>query len=164
MKASTLRTQLLGLAFWLFTGFATAGIGALGSADSPELYRSLDRPSWAPPAWLFGPVWTVLYVLIGISAWLVWRERGAAKARIELIVFLIQLALNALWTWLFFAWRQGGLAFGEILLLGVMIVVNIVLFWRIRPLAGAILLPYLLWVAFASMLTFSIWRRNLDVL
>ena len=104
--------HLLGLAGWLLVAFAAAAVGAVASADAGVFYESLARPPWAPPASLFAPVWTVLYLLMGIAAWLVWRARGFAAARTALTLFLLQLACNALWTWLFFAWRQGAAAFG----------------------------------------------------
>lgn len=117
----------------------------------------------APPE-AFGPVWTILYVLMGLAAWLVWREGGFRAAKPALTLFLVQLALNALWTWIFFAWQRGGLAFAEILLLWALIVATLISFWRIRPLAGALLVPYLLWVTFAAALTWSVWRLNPQVL
>jgi tryptophan-rich sensory protein len=134
-------------------------MGGVASANSPEFYRQLDRPAWAP-AWVFGPMWTVLYAMQGVAAWLVWRRRDTRGARVALAVFITQLVLNGLWTWLFFAWQQGGLAFAEILVLLALILATIALFWRIRPLAGALLLPYAGWVAFASALTYAIWRWN----
>ncbi len=97
---------------------------------------------------------------MGIAAWLVWREQGFHKARGALSLFLIQLAANALWTWLFFTWRLGALAFAEILVLWVLISCTIVAFWRVRPIAGALLLPYLAWVTLASALIYSVWKRN----
>jgi tryptophan-rich sensory protein len=148
--------QVLGLVAWLLIVFAAAAIGGLASAESGAFYRELARPSWAPPAWLFGPVWTVLYMLMGIAAWLVWRAYGFAGARGSLIVFIVQLLVNAAWTWLFFVWRQGALAFGEILLLWTLILLTQVLFWRVRRLAGALLLPYPAWVSFAVALTFAV--------
>ena len=154
------RTQLVGLVVWLLVAFAAAAVGGVASADAGEFYRQLDRPAWAPPGWLFGPVWTVLYALQGVAAWLVWRGRGVRAAAVPLAVFLAQLAVNALWSWLFFAWRRGALAFGEVLLLDALLVATVVLFWRVRPLAGVLLLPYLLWVAFATALTYSVWQRN----
>jgi tryptophan-rich sensory protein len=160
----TSSSKLLGLAGWLVVAFAAAAIGGVASANAGDFYTSLSRPPWAPPPWLFAPVWTLLYLLLGVAAWLVWRERGFAGARMALTLFLIQLALNALWTWLFFAWRQGALAFVEILVLWVLILATAVAFWRIRPLAGALLLPYLLWVAFASALTWAVWQRNPSIL
>jgi tryptophan-rich sensory protein len=97
---------------------------------------------------------------MGIAAWLVWRERGWAGARGALLLFVAQLALNALWTWLFFAWRQGGLALAEIVVLLVLIAATMAAFARVRALAAALLAPYLLWVAFATALTAAVWRRN----
>ena len=144
--------QAVGLAASLLLAFAAAAIGGVASASAPEFYRELTRPAWAPPAWLFGPVWTVLYLLMGIAAWLVWRERGFGGARTALSLFLVQLAANALWSWLFFAWRQGALAFVEIVILWALILATVVAFWRVRPLAGALLVPYLAWVSFATAL------------
>jgi benzodiazapine receptor len=144
--------------------FAAAAIGGLASASAGNFYRELVRPSWAPPGRLFGPVWSVLYLLMGVAAWLVWRARGFAGAGSALLAFLVQLAANALWTWLFFVWRQGGLAFTEILVLWVLILVTIGLFWRVSALAAALLLPYLAWVSFASALTLATWRLNPQLL
>jgi tryptophan-rich sensory protein len=147
----------MALAGWLLVSFAAAALGALASADAGELYRQLERPAWAPPGWLFAPVWTVLYALMGVAAWLAWRRAGFAAAH---WLFLAQLAVNALWTWLFFAWRHGALAFVEILLLWALIAATVIAFYRIRPLAGALLLPYLAWVSFAAALTWAVWQRN----
>lgn len=132
----------------------------MASSNAGMLYQELSRPGWAPPAWVFGPVWSALYLLIGIAAWLVWREQGSIGARTALRLFIVQLVANALWSWLFFAWRQGAVAFGEILILLLLIVSTFVAFWRVRPLAGALLLPYLLWVGYASALTYAVWRLN----
>jgi benzodiazapine receptor len=151
--------QLLGLVVFLLACFAAAAIGAMATQRAPEFYAALSRPEWAPPAWLFGPVWTVLYLLMALAAWLVWKERPAG-ARAPLALFAIQLALNALWSWLFFAWQRGGLAQIEILALLAFIVVTLVAFWRVRALAGVLMLPYLAWVTFATALTFALVRRN----
>jgi translocator protein len=156
--------NLLSLAAWLLVSFAAGAIGAMSTADAPEFYRQLVLPAWAPPAWVFGPVWTVLYVLMGVAAWLVWRERGFAVVATALSLFLIQLAANGLWSWLFFAWHRGSLAAVEIVILWVLIVATVLAFWRVKPLAGALLLPYLAWVSFAAALTFSIWRQNPQLL
>ena len=153
-------SQAIGLLFGLLLVFAAAAVGGLASASASEFYRDLARPSWAPPGWLFGPVWSVLYALMGVAAWLVWRGRGFGGARNALLIFVVQLAANALWTWLFFVWRQGGLAFAEILLLLALILATIALFWRVNRLAAVLLFPYLLWVSFASALTLSTWRLN----
>lgn len=156
--------QWIGLVGWLLVSFAAAAMGAVASADAPAFYRELIRPTWAPPAWLFGPVWTVLYLLMGVAAWLVWRERGSRGARAALTLFLIQLAANALWSWFFFAWRQGAMAFVEIIVLWALIVVTIIAFRRVRPLAAALLLPYFAWVSFATALTYAVWRLNPQLL
>jgi len=152
--------QLFGLFVWLTVSFAAAAVGGLASFDAGSFYRELARPDWAPPSWLFAPVWTLLYLLMGVAAWLVWRERGFRCARTALVLFVSQLAANALWTWLFFAWRLGGLAFGEIILLWVLILCTVFAFWRVRPMAAIVLLPYLCWVTFASVLTYTIWQSN----
>ena len=152
--------QILGLLAWLAISFCAAAVGGLASADAATFYRELARPGWAPPGWLFAPVWSLLYLLMGIAAWLVWRERGFRNASFALSLFLVQLVANALWTWLFFVWHRGAFAFAEILVLWLSILGTIIAFWRVRPLAGALLLPYLGWVTFASALTYSVWKRN----
>ena len=156
--------QILGLIGWLAVTFAAAAVGAVASGQSREFYAQLDRPAWSPPGWIFGPVWTLLYALMAIAVWLVWRERGRAGAKLAIRLFLAQLALNALWTWLFFAWRMGGGAFAEIVVLWLLIAATIIAFWRVRPPAGALLLPYLAWVSFAAVLNWTIWRMNPDLL
>jgi benzodiazapine receptor len=145
---------------WLALTFAAAAVGAIASVEAALFYAELARPAWAPPASVFGPVWTALYALMGVSAWLVWRERGAAWRRPALALFVAQLAANALWSWLFFHWKSGALAFAEVLLLLVLIAATVLLFWQVRRLAGLLMVPYLGWVAFASALTWSVWRAN----
>src|SRR4051812_14186878 len=108
---------MLGLIGWLLATFVTAAIGAISTRNAREFYAGLVKPRWAPPGWVFGPVWTVLYVMMGVSAWLVWRTAGWAGATTALSLFIAQLTCNALWSWLFFAWRRGGLALFEIVLL-----------------------------------------------
>lgn len=158
------RRQVLGFIVWLAISFIAAAIGALASIRADSFYVSLVRPAWAPPAAVFGPVWTALYASMAIAAWLIWREGGFRHARAALTLFLVQLALNAVWSWLFFAWRLGALAFIDILLLWILIVATVVAFWRGRPLAGALLVPYLLWVSFAAALNYSVWQKNPGVL
>lgn len=160
MAGIPLPVQIIGLLGWLMLAFAAAAIGALASANAGAFFQQLIRPGWAPPGWLFAPVWSVLYFLMGVSAWLVWRVRGFRGAGGALALFVFQLAANALWTWLFFAWHLGALAFAEILFLWALILATLVAFWRIRPLAGILLLPYLAWVTFASALTFRLWQLN----
>jgi translocator protein len=152
--------QILGLIGWLTVSFTAAAAGGVATSSAGTFYEQLTRPSWAPPASVFGPVWTVLYLLMGIAAWLVWRERGFAGARVALSLFLVQLVLNGLWSWLFFAWQRGAWALAEVLLLWVLIVATLVAFWQVRSLAGWLLLPYLAWVSFATALTYALWRAN----
>ena len=156
--------QLLGLLGWLLASFAAGALGSLASLNASGFYGQLVQPTWAPPAWLFGPVWTVLFALMGIAAWLVWREHGFRRARSALMVYAVQLVANALWTWMFFAWQQGAAAFVEIVLLWLLIATTILLFWRLHRLAAVLLLPYLAWVSFAAALNLSLWRLNPGVL
>lgn len=156
--------QLLGLAGWLAISFIAAGVGAVASVSAAAFYGQLVQPAWAPPASVFGPVWTTLYALMAIAAWMIWRQGGFRAHRLALSLFLVQLAVNALWSWLFFAWHLGAVAFFNIVLLWLLIVATIVYFWRIRPLACAILIPYLLWVSFAAALNFSVWQLNPQIL
>lgn len=148
---------VLALVAWIALSFAAAAAGGVASIRAPEFYRTLAKPSWAPPPNVFGPVWTILYLLMGISAWLVWRERGWTGGH---TLFCVQLAVNALWTWLFFAWRKGALAFADILLLDCLVVAMTVVFWQTSALAGVLLLPYLAWIGFASNLNRAIWQMN----
>lgn len=138
--------------------FAAAAVGALASVDAASFYAQLSKPSWAPPAWVFGPVWSGLYALMGVAAWLVWRSPGSRAVALGL--FGAQLAANALWSWLFFAWHWGALAAVEVLVLLVLIVATMAAFWLSSRLAALLLLPYLLWVGFASALTWAVWRGN----
>jgi tryptophan-rich sensory protein len=154
----------LGLLGWAFLTFIAAAVGAVASVDARAFYAQLAQPSWAPPGWLFGPIWSVLYAAMAVSAWLVWRNRGFGRAGTALTLFIVQLALNALWSWLFFAWHQGGLAFAEVLILWCLIVATIIAFQRINVLAASLLYPYLAWSTFASALTFTVWRLNPGIL
>ena len=156
--------QGLGLLGWVLVTFAAAALGAAGSADSATFYAALVRPAWAPPASVFGPVWTTLYALMAVSAWLVWRQRGFGGARRALALFVAQLAANALWSWLFFAWHRGALAFAEVLVLWALIIATVVTFHRVSRLAAILLYPYLAWVTFASALTLAVWQLNPGVL
>ena len=164
MAQLTKRQQLVGLGAWLLVSFLAAAIGAAASVQAGSFYGQLVRPDWAPPASVFGPVWTVLYALMGVAAWLVWRVGGFRAARSAFGLFLAQLAFNALWSWLFFGWHLGALALADVLLLWALIVATTISFWRIRPLAGALLVPYLLWVSFAAALNYSVWRLNPEAL
>ncbi len=147
---------------FLLTGGAAA-TAATASRASAAFYAQLDRPLWAPPAWLFGPAWSVLYVLMAIAAWRVWRTGDPLRGR-AVAVYGVQLVFNALWTWLFFVWRDGQWATVEVIALWGSIVTTIALFARIDRPAAVLLAPYLVWVSFASALTISVWQRNPSLL
>lgn len=156
--------RVLGLVGWFAVCFAASAIGAVASIQSKAFYTQLSQPDWAPPASVFGPVWTVLYALMAIAAWLVWRRGGFHSHRLALSLFLLQLVLNALWTWLFFAWHRGAWALLDIVVLWLLVAGTLVLFWRQRPLAGVLLVPYLAWISFAAALNYAVWQLNPQVL
>lgn len=151
-------TQTMGFIGWLLLTFATAAVGVVASLSAPRFYAQLVRPEWSPPTYLFGRVWTVLYVMMAIAAWLVWRRPGPKRRAMTL--FMAQLALNALWSWLFFAWHLGALATLEILVLFGLIAWTGREFARTSRVAAWLMAPYLLWVGFASLLTWALWRAN----
>lgn len=148
----------IGLAVWLMVSFFAAGIGSQYLPGA--WYASLAKPAWTPPNGIFAPVWTALYVMMAMAAWLVWRRAGFRAAGTALILFLVQLVLNALWSCLFFGLHRPDIAFVDIVALWLAILAVVVLFWRKDPRAGALLLPYLAWVSFASYLNFALWRLN----
>jgi tryptophan-rich sensory protein len=136
------------------------GLGSFFTASSVrEWYPQLRKPAGTPPSWVFGPVWTTLYVLMAISAWLVWRQYGGG-ARPALLIFFAQLALNVAWSGIFFGSRMPGVAFAEIVILWLAIAFNIFVFYVLLPVSAFLLVPYLLWVSYASYLNFGIWRLN----
>ncbi|MCX7545797.1 TspO/MBR family protein [Marinicella gelatinilytica] len=164
MTSLSKQKQFFGLVVWLVISFAASAIGAVASIQARSFYADLSQPTWAPPGSVFGPVWTTLYALMAIAAWLVWREGGFRKHRTALLLFLVQLAVNALWSWLFFAWHLGAYAFIDIIVLWFLIVATIVTFWRVQPWAGALLIPYVLWVSFAAFLNYTVWQLNPQIL
>lgn len=147
-----------GLAIWVALPLLI-GAGVGGLFQPGPWYDELAKPSWNPPSWVFGPVWTALYVLMGVAAWLVWDRHGRS-ARGALTLFVVQLLFNAAWSAIFFGLQSPGLAFAEILVLWALIVATTVAFWRLRAVAGGLMLPYLAWVSFAAVLNFTIWRLN----
>ncbi len=148
----------LALAGWLVLTFAAASMGALFLPG--EWYASLKKPSWNPPAWLFGPVWTALYTVMAVAVWLVWRRGCCTVQRRPLLLFLAQLTLNAVWTPLFFGLHRPGLAFAEIVLLWLAIATTLAVFRPVSRTAAGLLVPYLAWVGFAAVLNFTLWRLN----
>ncbi len=148
----------LGLAFWLGLCFTAAWVGSRFPPGA--WYERLLKPALNPPAWVFGPAWTLLYLMMGVAAWLVWQRRGIAGAPWSLGLFLLQLGLNTLWSYLFFGLQQPGLAFLDIIALWLAILATLLAFWRHYRPAGQLLLPYLLWVSFAAYLNLQFWRLN----
>ena len=144
-----------------FMLLCVVGGAASGLATPPnDWYWKLSKPLWTPPPWLFGPVWTLLYLMMGVSAWLLWRRRSRPDGRAAITLFFIQLALNFAWTPIFFGLHALGLAFAEITVLWLAIAGTIILGWRVHRVAVAMMLPYLGWVSFASALNLAIWRLN----
>ena len=160
MKLTTGSTffSWIGLAFWVVLSFAAAGVGSRFSPG--DWYANLAKPAFNPPAWVFAPVWTLLYLTMGIAAWLVWRQRRVARVTPALALFLVQLALNAAWSWLFFGRHYIGWALVDLVALWLAIGATIPVFWTHRPLAGFLMIPYFLWVSFAALLNFQLWRLN----
>ncbi len=154
MRAHT----VIGLVAWFIVCYGAAAVGA--QFEPGEWYEALTRPPWTPPDWLFGPVWTVLYGLMAVSAWLVWRRGGFAAQPLPLSAFMVQLGLNATWSWLFFGLNRPGIALGGLVLLYLAVAATLVLFWKLERVAASLLVPYLLWLSFAAALNFEIWRLN----
>jgi benzodiazapine receptor len=153
--------NLLGLAAFLLICFAVAALGSWLTVPAlPGWYANLNRPTWTPPNQVFAPVWSILYALMAVAAWLVWRQRERTRIRVALTLFGVQLACNAAWSWLFFDLKRPGLAFIDIVLLWLAILATLVTFLRVRRTAGLLLVPYLLWVSYAAALNFSLWRLN----
>ncbi|MBV1849533.1 TspO/MBR family protein [Catellatospora tritici] len=148
--------------WWVLAGFVAAVtvvavVGALAVAQPADDYAALARPGWAPPSWLFGPVWTLLYAMIALAGWLVWRAVGWGP---QLVPYAVQLVLNAAWTPLFFGAGQRGVALVDIVALWVAVGVTVLAFRKVSTAAAWLLVPYWLWVTFATALNFSIWQLN----
>jgi len=155
------RNPIVMLALFVAVCFVVAGAGAVFTSSSVSTwYPTLRKPSWNPPAWIFAPVWTALYLMMAIAAWIVWARRGFGRGAGALGLFALQLALNALWSPMFFGLRNPLAGLLDIVPLDAAILATLVCFWRISPVAGALLVPYWLWVNFAAALNFVIWRMN----
>jgi benzodiazapine receptor len=157
------KKDLLVLVGFVVLCFVAAGLGALFTTPATKpggWYSQILKPSWTPPSWLFGPVWTALYLAMAVAAWLVWRQGGWEAQRGALFLFLVQLALNAAWSWLFFGLHSPASGMTGITLLWIAILLTLLAFFRVSPAAGWLMVPYLLWVSYASALNFTIWRLN----
>jgi translocator protein len=161
VQTLSLRRRTLGLIVWLAVCFGASAIGAIfTTAKIPEWYGTLIKPDWTPPSWLFGPVWTLLYAMMAVAAWIVWKQRGFSFAKAALITFLVQLALNSMWSWLFFGLERPDWAAIEIIVLWIAIAATIASFRKHSGIAAGLMVPYILWVTFAAALNVAIWRLN----
>ena len=157
----TKRKQWIGLARFVIVCLGAGALGAIVSAPEIEgWYKTIAKPMWNPPDSVFGPVWTTLFVMMAIAAWLVWKPTGFKEAGLPLSLFGAQLALNVGWSWVFFGLHEPGSAFVEIVILWLAIVATTVAFFKANKLAGWMMVPYLAWVSFASVLNFAIWQLN----
>jgi tryptophan-rich sensory protein len=156
-EVSTL-TSIAGLAGFVLLVIAVAGAGAYFKPGA--WYAALDKPPWTPPNWLFPVAWTLIYATIAVAGWMVWRAAGFSGAKPALVLFCLQLVLNAAWSWLFFGLHRMDLAFADIGLLWLAIAATIVAFHAVRPGAAYLMVPYLLWVTFAAALNYAVWQMN----
>lgn len=163
MMDSVLRTRKdtvrwMWLAIWLTLAFGAAALGGLFPPG--DWYAGLQKPAWNPPNWIFGPVWTLLYAAMAVAAWLVWQRHETIGRVRALRWYLFQLAVNAIWSPVFFGWQRLDVAFGVIVLLWISIVMTMMAFYRINRLAGWLFMPYLGWVSFAAVLNYTLWQLN----
>ncbi len=160
MPSRSLSSQIIALVLLLGVCFVAAAIGSVATTSSLDpWYESLEKPVWTPSGSVIGAVWSVLYALMGIAAWLVWREVGWTLS-LPLLLFGSQLAVNVLWSVVFFGLQNPVVGFVVIVVLWAMILATLVTFWRVTPLAGALFIPYIVWVSIASTLNFEIWQMN----
>lgn len=166
MVSSSTKTKVLPLQWLILVVFVVVCLGAAGlgaawtNTSVASWYSTLEKPSWNPPNWVFGPVWTCLYLAMAVSAWLVWRQQGMVGVRTPLLIFTGQLILNTAWSFLFFGLRNPGLALVDVVLLWLSILATILTFRRVSTWAAALLVPYLAWVSFATVLNWTLWRMN----
>ena len=157
----TVTRQAVGLVVCVAICFAAAGLGSLFARPViGSWYSLLHKPPWTPPNWVFGPVWSALYLCMAIAAWLVWRRAGLSGAKLPLALFAIQLVFNVTWSGIFFGLRMPGVAFVEIVFLWLFILATTAAFWPFSRVAAWLMAPYLLWVTFAAALNYEFWRRN----
>ena len=155
------KKSILPLLISILIVFSFGFIGSFFTTSSiTNWYAFINKPLFSPPNWIFAPVWTLLYILMGISAFLIWKKRDNLKTKQALIFYGIQLILNALWSIIFFGMHNPGLAFLEIIILWLFILITLIKFYKINKTAGILFIPYLLWVSFASILNYAIWMLN----
>ena len=155
------KSQIIKLVVSLILPLGVGAIAGIFTAKAvPEWYASLNRPSFSPPNWVFGPVWTVLYILLGISLFLIWKLESGKERNLAIFVFLLQLLLNFGWSFIFFYFKMIGFALFEIILLWMSIVIMLFLFYKIKPMAAYINIPYFFWVTFATLLNSTYYFLN----
>ncbi|MGA9769758.1 MAG: TspO/MBR family protein [Blastocatellia bacterium] len=155
------KSDWIGLVVSILICFAVAGLGSLATnPEIPNWYQAIRKPAWTPPNWLFGPVWTALYLAMAVAAWLVWKRAGWEANNNALWLFVIQLALNLAWSFIFFKFHNPALALIDILFLWLAILLTAVKFAGVSRAAALLLVPYLIWVTYAASLNFAIWRMN----
>lgn len=160
-KTSTKKRIFFPLLFFILICLSAGYIGSTFTLPSiPTWYAALKKPLLNPPNWIFGPVWTTLYILMAIAAWQIYNLNKKNQVKTALVCFFIQLALNVLWSLIFFGKHLLFWAFVEIILLWLAILITIIKFYKLKKSAGLLLLPYIIWVSFASYLTFSVWTLN----
>ena len=148
------------LSLWILGSLSPGIIGSVFTAKARSWFNELTKPTWNPPSWIFAPVWTALYVFMGIAAYRVWTHGGFQLQRFALSLFMVQLGLNLTWSYIFFGRKRLDEALQEILFLWVAIAATLVLFVRVDLIAGLLLVPYLLWVSFAALLNSAIYQLN----
>ena len=155
------KTLILKLLVSIILPLSLGAIAGMFTAQSvPEWYAGLNKPSFNPPNWIFGPVWTTLYILMGISLFLIWKQDASRERNLAIFIFLLQLLLNFVWSFIFFYFNMIGFALVEIILLWISIVTMLILFYKIKPIASYINIPYLLWVTFAAVLNAGYYFLN----
>ena len=156
-------SQIIKLVVSLLLPLSLGSVAGMFSAGAePAWYAALKSPSFSPPSWVFGPVWTVLYLLMGFSLFLIWNQKATNERNLAILAFLLQLILNFLWTFIFFYFKMIGFALVEIILLWFGIGIMLILFYRIKPVAAYINIPYLLWVTFAAVLNAGYYYLNIN--
>jgi benzodiazapine receptor len=158
MVAGRRTNDALGLFFWVILTFSVAYVSS--QFEPGTWYGTISKPSWTPPGWVFGPVWSLLYLAMSVSAWLVWRHRKRESVVLPLGLYVLQLIVNGLWSWLFFGRQLIGVALIDLLVLVLLVIVTSATFFRVNRKAGVLLIPYLLWICFAAALNFQIWSLN----